>query len=85
VQQQFAVAAASGIDTASGSVTDARQLAQQEADRQIAITRSGIDMNAALRRGRAAYLTDAANVTREVGTVGAVAKVGNAALGYGKL
>lgn len=74
VLDQLAVASASGIDVASGGVTDARNQARDAADRQLSITRGGIEMNAALRRARASYLTGAAGLTREVGTIGAVSR-----------
>lgn len=64
VGQQLAIASASGIDVGSGSVIEARRQARQDADRQIAITRTGADMNAALRRARARALQAGAGSTR---------------------
>lgn len=53
VADQLAVASASGYDVSSGSVVNARQFAQTQADRQIAIVQQGGDFTAALRRARA--------------------------------
>lgn len=78
VQQQLAVAGASGIDINSGSVQDARAAARAQADRQLTIDRNGTEMNAALRRGRASYLTYAAGATAQAGALGALSKVGGA-------
>jgi hypothetical protein len=80
VQQEQVVAAASGIDVGSGSVTEARQRAQADADRQTAIDRTGAEMNASIRQGRAAYLTGAAALAREGGLIGAASKAGSAYL-----
>lgn len=85
VQRQMALAEAGGIDVGSGSVTEARQQARADADRQLTITRNGIGMNAAIRRGRAAYLGGAADLTQQTGDLAALAKVGNTAIDVSRL
>lgn len=76
VEQQMMVAAASGIDINSGSVVEARQQAQAEADRQTSIGRNSTQLNAALRRSRALSLRANATSTREGGFIGGAVKAG---------
>lgn len=76
INDQLAVAAASGVDLGSGSVLDAQGQVQTEADRQLTISRNGAAMNAALRRSRAAALRGQAALTREGGLLKAGASLG---------
>lgn len=78
VAEQLAVTSASGIDVGSGSVREARRFAQSQADRQIGIARRGADLNAALRRARAASLRSQAGLTDFAALLGGASKVGDA-------
>jgi len=64
VAEQEAFAAASGIDVGSASVYEARREAQARADHQRRIARTSAEMNAALRRGRAAMLKRSARTSQ---------------------
>lgn len=78
VEDQQAAAAASGISISSGSVVAARQAAQTDADRQLTIARNGADLNAALRRGRAAALRRSASMTGSAGGIGGLTQIAGA-------
>lgn len=78
VQDQMAVAYANGLDISSGSVVEARQDAQVTAGRQLAIDRNTTTMNATLRKGRAAYLRNAASQSKGMGFLTGAAKAGQA-------
>lgn len=69
VGEQLAAATGMGIDVGSGSVVAAREQAQSDADRERRIIRSNADMNAALRRLRAANLSASAKAGRFGSTV----------------
>lgn len=75
VAQQQAVASASGFDVSSGSVQQARAWAQKTADTQTQIVNSNGQMNAALRRARAAAYTGQAQMDREAGFIGGLGQI----------
>jgi hypothetical protein len=74
VEAQLAYAGAAGIDVNSGSVTEARQQAQADADRQIAIDRNSTYLNAALRRSRARGLRANAQLVKQAGFASGLVK-----------
>ncbi len=85
VGDQMAYASAAGIDLSSGSVVEARRAAQFDAQREIDITRQGAEMNAALRRGRAASLRAQASLTKTGGGMAGLVSVGNGLVEAGKV
>lgn len=72
----LAIAAASGIDVASGDVATVQQQARAEADRQISIARGDAEVNAQLRRANAAAYRASAKRSRALAPFAAAADLG---------
>lgn len=81
VGNQLAAASAMGIDVGSGSVVAAREQAWSEAERERRIIRSSADLNAAMRRLRAANLNASAKASRFGATVKLGLDLGALAMG----
>jgi|GEM_PF-4828641 len=79
----LAAASANGIDLTSGSLTEARSVARQTADREVRTVRNNAETSMAVRRARAVAMREQAKAGRLLGVIklgmdvaGAVAKGG---------
>lgn len=83
VAAQQGVAAAGGVDIASGSVVEAGRQATITADRAARVTRNSADMNAALRRARGYALKQQAGVQRLTGFLNLATDIASMAVSAG--